>query len=126
MVRRRGVGVNSPLADPGGLLLGGGHLGDVRRLLPLGTIYNLELYLLALAEGAKARALNGGIMYEDIIAIGPLNESVPLRVVEPLHFPSQSHFPSSFLPRMPKYQEEHPGHDARTPPANPENGDGLK
>ncbi len=77
-----------------------GDLADVRRLLPLGAIHDFELHLLALAQGAEARALNGGIMYEDIIAIGTLNEPIALRVIKPFYLTCEPHFRTSSRTRV--------------------------
>ncbi len=77
-----------------------GDLADVRRLLPLGAIHDFELHLLAFAQGAESRALNGGIMYKDIIAIRTLDEPVTLRIIKPFDLTSEPHFRTSSRTRL--------------------------
>ena len=72
-----------------------GDLADVRRLLALGAIHDLEFHLLSLTQRAESRALNGGIMYEDIIAIRTFDEPVTLCVIKPFYLTSEPHFRTS-------------------------------
>src|SRR5207302_502021 len=63
----------------------------------LGTLLHLELRLLAFGQRAKALRLDRGVVAEDVLATAVLSdESVALRVVEPLHGTSR-HSKQSFL-----------------------------
>src|SRR5262249_35547660 len=66
-------------------------LGDVGRLLALGALHDVELHRLALRQRAEARALDGGVMDEDVLSAGAFDETVPLGLVEPLHHAAFTH-----------------------------------
>jgi hypothetical protein len=93
-----------------------GDLADVRRLLSLGAIHDLELHLLTLTQGAESRALNGGIMYEDIIAIRTFDEPITLCVIEPFYLTSEPHFPTSSCTWVMMTDGGHPGPICPSPP----------
>src|SRR5688500_12102092 len=78
--RRRGAPLTFPRGDPVGLL----HRPDVRGLLSLRSINDLELHLLALVQGAVSVTLNGREMDEDVVAIGTGDEPESLLVAKPL------------------------------------------
>src|SRR5262249_17811156 len=61
------------------------HLSDVRRLQPLRTLGDLELYLVALAQALETLGLNSAVMNEHVLAAFDLDKAVSLRVVKPLH-----------------------------------------
>src|SRR6266571_1410382 len=61
-------------------------LVDVGRLESLRALGDLELDGLALLESLVPFALDGGEVDEDVRSILLLDESVPLAVIEPLHF----------------------------------------
>src|SRR5947209_7438716 len=58
---------------------------DVRRLLSLGSFHDVELYCLALAEGAVAFADDRREVDEHVVAVRASDEAVTLLVAEPLH-----------------------------------------
>src|SRR5262245_57954031 len=70
------------------LLGGAGHVTGLRALRP---INDLEFDRLALFEGSKSRALNRGVVHEDIAAAFALDETVALRVIEPLDLACDAH-----------------------------------
>jgi hypothetical protein len=61
---------------------------DVRRVETFGTRLNLELHFLTFDEGFEPIHGDRRKVDEHILAAILLNEAVPLRVIEPLHFPS--------------------------------------
>src|SRR5437764_11904307 len=69
--------------------------GDVAGLRALGAVNDLELHRLTLLERSEAVALNGRVVHEDIAASVALDESVSLRVVEPLDLACDAHRSSS-------------------------------
>ena len=79
---------NASLRPPKGGL---GWLGDVASLWSLWTIDDLELDRLAFFERAEARTLNCGEVHEYVVAAFTFNESVTLRVVEPLDLAGDAH-----------------------------------
>src|SRR5574341_2625258 len=68
-----------------------GEGGDVGGLLTLRPIHDVELNRLPLVEASEASPLDRGIVHEDIGAVRPLDEAVPLAVVEPLYGPASTH-----------------------------------
>src|SRR5437016_4201602 len=58
---------------------------DVGRLQTLRALRDLELHLCALFQAAIALRLNSREVYEDILSILPLNKTVALGCVKPLH-----------------------------------------
>jgi hypothetical protein len=58
------------------------HLICLRALLPLDDV---ELDVIALFEGFVAIELNRAVVHEDVRPIIPADETVALRIVEPLH-----------------------------------------
>src|SRR4030095_6140243 len=59
-------------------------LTDVRRLKPLRALGDLELDLVPLGQALEALGLDGTVVDEDVLAALDLDETVALRVVEPL------------------------------------------
>jgi len=72
-----------------GEILCGAH--DVTRLKAFRAFEQIELDGLAFIQRAVSVLLDGGEMYEDILARGALDEPVSLRPVEPLHSTLLSH-----------------------------------
>src|SRR6185436_2195762 len=66
-------------------------LGDVAGLRALGAVDNFELHRLTFFERTEAVALNGRVVDEDVRASVAFDESVPLRVVEPLDLACNTH-----------------------------------
>src|SRR5215475_1877062 len=60
-------------------------LPDVGGLQPLRAAGDLELDPIALGQALEALRLDGAEVHEDILAVFLGNESVALRIVEPLH-----------------------------------------
>ena len=58
---------------------------DVLGLPALGAFDHVKLYLLTFLQTAEAAGLNGGEMYEYILAVLAADESIALGVVKPLH-----------------------------------------
>jgi hypothetical protein len=58
---------------------------DVLSLPALGAFDHVELDLLTFLEAAESAGLNGGEMYEYILAVLAADKSIALRVVKPLH-----------------------------------------
>src|SRR5579864_4059979 len=58
---------------------------DALCLPPLGSLYDGKLNRLALFQAAETVSLNCREVNEDILAVLPADESITLRVVEPLH-----------------------------------------
>ena len=58
--------------------------GDVGGLQTLGAFLDRELNLLALFQGAETRGLDGGVMDEDVRAVGLGEETITLAGIEPL------------------------------------------
>ena len=59
---------------------------DVSGGRPFGALLQIELYLLAFAQGLEALTLDSGVMHEDIFAaIRRRDEAEALGVVEPLY-----------------------------------------
>ena len=58
---------------------------DVLCLPALGAFDHVELHLLTFLEAAESACLNGGEMYEDILAVLAADETIALGVVKPLH-----------------------------------------
>src|SRR5262245_18380199 len=69
----------------------GSDFGNVAGLRALRTVNDLELHRLALLERAETVALNGRVVDEDVGASVALDESIPLRVVEPLDLACNTH-----------------------------------
>src|SRR4051812_10281162 len=86
----------APLLAPGRAQVALGF-GDVPRLRTLGTIDDLELDRLTFLERPEAIATDRGIVHEHVAATIALNESVALRVVEPLDLACNTHRSSSLL-----------------------------
>ena len=59
--------------------------GDVLCLPPLGSLHQAELDGLSFLQAAESLSLNRRVVDEDVFAILPADEPVPLGVVEPLH-----------------------------------------
>ena len=59
--------------------------GNFLSLKAFGALNNGELNLLAFFQGAVAIRLNGGVMYEYVTSLAPLNEAITLGVVKPLY-----------------------------------------
>src|SRR5215467_10683861 len=73
-----------------------GNSGDsstnyVAGLIALGTFEQVELDSLSFIQCAVAIFLNGGEMYEHVLAGGALDKSITLGSVEPLHCTLLSH-----------------------------------
>jgi hypothetical protein len=70
------------------------HVGRLRAFFAL---YDIERYDLAFREGLEPLPLDGGKMHEHVpaAAVG-LDETVSLRLIEPLYFPIR-HDPCSLL-----------------------------
>src|SRR5687767_15347089 len=83
LVRHDPDGGGAHLAFPRGDLVGLLHRPDVRGLLSLRSINDLELHLLALVQGPVSVTLDGREMDEDVVAIGTGDEPVSLLVAEP-------------------------------------------
>src|SRR5262249_40686349 len=62
----------------------GSRATHVRRLKALRTLRDVEVHTLSLGERLEALALNGGEVYEDVLATLLGDETETLRVVEPL------------------------------------------
>ena len=58
---------------------------DVLCLPALGAFDHVKLNLLTFLQTAEATSLNGGEMYENILAVLAADETVALGVVKPLH-----------------------------------------
>ena len=58
---------------------------DAFSLQPFGALGNGKLHRFALVERPVSFGLDGRVMDEDIISGSALDESIALRVVEPLH-----------------------------------------
>src|SRR5882757_5713186 len=86
--RRRGEGPEPGVPAP---QRGLARFGDVPGLRSLRTIDDLEFDLLAFLERAESRALNRREVHEDVITALALDESVALRVVEPLDLAGDTH-----------------------------------
>src|SRR5437016_4652124 len=64
------------------------HLGDLEREQPLRPLVLLVLHRLTLNQGAEAVPLDRRVVDEDVLTVGrPRDETVSLRVVEPLDRP---------------------------------------
>jgi hypothetical protein len=71
---------------------------DALSLQAFGTLGDGELHRLAFRERPVSFCLYGGVMDEDIISGSALDESIALRVIEPLHYTLFSiHIVSVFL-----------------------------
>src|SRR4029453_14598556 len=68
-----------------------GGLGYIPCLWSLRTINDLKFDLLAFFERAKAGTLNRREVHEHVVAALTFNESVTLRVVEPLDLTGDAH-----------------------------------
>jgi hypothetical protein len=64
---------------------------DIGRAETFGPLLAFELDSLTLVQGPVARILDGGKMDEDVLTAGPLDETVTLGSVEPLHYASLFH-----------------------------------
>src|SRR5256885_13337240 len=84
---------------------------DVRGLLTLRAVHDVELGLLALREAAVAVTGDGREVDEDVVAVGTGDEPVPLLVAEPFHRSLRHARPSL-----------HPVHAQRTGPRVPPSG----
>jgi len=58
---------------------------NVLSLPALGALYDIELNGLAFLERTETIALNGGVMYENIVACCTAEKSEALGIVEPLY-----------------------------------------
>src|SRR5215831_1834332 len=67
---------------PGGPAL---HFHYVFGLKSLGTLFHLELHFSAFVQATITVSLNGGKVNEDVVATGPLDETVTLGGVKPFH-----------------------------------------
>jgi hypothetical protein len=65
-------------------------------LQALGTLLHLELHFRALIQAPISIGLNGRKVNEDIVAAGPLDESVALRGVKPFHCTFFFHYTFSY------------------------------
>ena len=65
-----------------------GHTLDVRGVKSLRTSLDLELHLLTFCQRLESFHADSGEMHEHVLASHLLNEAIPLRIIEPLHFPS--------------------------------------
>src|ERR1051326_5490279 len=54
-------------------------------LQALGSLDDVELNRLPFFQAAEAFVLNGGVVYEHVLAILPADETIPFGVIEPLH-----------------------------------------
>src|SRR3989344_3800648 len=87
---------------------------DARRLPALGSLGMLELHILPLGQGLVPVRLNGGEMYEYILAaVGRDDKTVSLGIVEPfystrLHAPSLFSYPHTRRHRCFRQQHKHP------------------
>jgi hypothetical protein len=61
------------------------HHDNVRCLLTLRTVSNLELHLITFGKGLKSFPINGGEVNENVITVIPGNESEALLFIEPFH-----------------------------------------
>src|SRR6185436_20056069 len=84
----RGEGPELPAPAPLGGLAG---LCDVASLRSLWTVNDFELDLLAFFERPEAGTLNRREVHEHVVPALAFNESVTLRVVEPLHLAGNTH-----------------------------------
>jgi len=67
-----------------------GHLADsadpdVLGLQAFRSLDHVKLDRLALLQRTKAFTLDGGMMHEDVFAVGTAEKAEPLRIVKPLH-----------------------------------------
>src|SRR5262245_57704090 len=85
---RRGEGPELRAPAPLGGLAG---LCYVASLRSLGAVNDFELDLLAFFERPEAGTLNRREVHEHVVAALAFNESVALRVVEPLHLAGNTH-----------------------------------
>ena len=69
-------------------------LANVRGLQSLGSLRDVELDLLPFAQRAEAISLNSRVMDENIRSILTRDESISLRIVEPLHLAGCNLLPS--------------------------------
>ena len=84
----RGEGPELPAPAPLGGLAG---LCNVASLRSLRTVNDFELDLLAFFERSEAGTLNRREVHEHVVAALTFNESVTLRVIEPLDFTGNAH-----------------------------------
>src|SRR5262245_9053686 len=66
-------------------------LDDVGGLLSLRTLDDVKFHRLTLGEGAESASLDRRVVDEDVLLARPLDEAVPLGVVEPFHHPGLTH-----------------------------------
>jgi hypothetical protein len=94
----------APLSAPGRscVVLG---FGDVPCLRTLRAVYDLEFDRLTLFKGPEAVATDRGVVHEYIAATLALNESIPLRVVEPLDLACDAHRSSSLLAKRSRCEQ---------------------
>src|SRR5213592_4049290 len=94
-------------AGGGGRRMAGCRLGanDVRGVQPFLASLHFELHDLTFGEGLEPVHLDGGEVYEHVLAAFLFNEAVALRVIEPIHF-SLSH--SVCLLQSHTWGAEHP------------------
>ena len=64
-------------------------------------------------------SLDGGIMDKYVVTVSALNETVPLRIVEPLHFSGEPHCRTSFFPNVMLHRGGTIGLDRPCPPTGP-------
>src|SRR5436309_903982 len=81
---------------------------DVRRVQPFLPSEHFEFHGLTLGECLEAIHLNRREMHEHVLAAFLLDETIPLRVVEPLHL-SPSHFDLSCEVPTPRRYRRQPG-----------------
>src|SRR6185503_4963340 len=85
---RRGEGPELPAPAPLGGLAGLGYVASLRTFR---AVNDFELDLLAFFERSEAGTLNRREMHEHVVPALAFNESVALRVVEPLHLAGNTH-----------------------------------
>ena len=68
-----------------GLFFGVPPLCDVGRLKPFRALDNFEVHVLSFLQGFESLSLDGGEVNENVVTIRLRNESIALRVIEPLH-----------------------------------------
>jgi hypothetical protein len=73
------------------------ELYDVLGLGAFGALDHLEFHFLVFAQGAKALAHDGAVMYEDIGAVVPGDEAITLGIVKPFYFAGFLHGATSIL-----------------------------
>jgi hypothetical protein len=72
-------------------------MANVLRLQALGPPLDFEFHFGAFLQSPVAGHLNGGKVNEHIFSARPLDESITLRGVKPLHYTLFSHYPISYF-----------------------------